>query len=331
MKKILPVIFLLSLTFIVMPGEVKIVNVPKNITVETDGFKETLVRNLCEQEEIFMVTSLVIYDDHIFLISMKPVGIYKLDLQGKTIAKGSGEGQGPGEFTLIAGNLVVYKNILVFHQPHNKLLFFNPDLEFVKEVKLPIFAMDYDVNNEGDFIFSTSRKSLSGKYFRVHSPGGKELRKFGEKNADFNPQKISLDYVFEFAYDPAGDGVWAALGNSYDLFYYEKERLALKIKEEKNFIREYKEKDKETGRMITESTGRPIKIVVEKGKVFYFYKKDKKFYCDIFNKNNYELLRRTKLARYYRRVAHYKDGIFYGIYYGLKGEEDYQLYRLELK
>ncbi len=329
MKKLLCIIFLLSMAFTILPENVKIVKIPKDTAIEKQDFRETFIRNLCEDEEIFQVMSITICDNFIFLLSAKPVGIYKLDLQGKTIAKSGREGEGPGEF-VFPGNLNHFKNHIVFHDLLRKVLFYSLEPDFIKEVKLPIFSMELFVNNEDHFVMSTTRITQSDKYFRVYSQDGKLLRSFGEKDLESNP-KNSFDYIFSAGYDPAKDGIWAALGNCYNLLYFEKEKLKAEIREKKDFFREFEKKDEKSGRKFTELTGRPIKIIVEKEKIFYFYKKDNKFYCDIFNKNNYKLLRRIKLERYYRRMAHYKEGIFYGIYRGLKGEEDHQLYRLELK
>ena len=330
MRKRLFIIFLLAMTFTMMAGDVKIINVPGDVTIEKGVSKETFTRNLCEDEEIYFVISITVFDDFIYLLSEKPKGIYKLDFQGKTIGRAGREGQGPGEFSAPL-NLNKSGNLLVFQDLYNKMLYYNRDLEFVKEIKLPFFSMCFASYRGGNFVFSTTRSSSPDKLFRVYSPAGKLLRSFGDKGTGFNPKKFSYDYVFDFAYDPVQDSIWAAFGNCYDLLYYEKEKLTTRICEDKNFFREYEGKDEETGRKTTELTGRPIRIFVVKDKVFYFYKKDGGFYCDIFNKNSYKLLRRIKLDRFYRRMAHYKDGIFFCIYYGKKGEEDYQLYRIELK
>jgi hypothetical protein len=330
MKRLLLIIFLLAMTFTMMAGNVKIVDVPGDVTIEKGAFKETLLRNLCEEEEIYDVMSITVFDDFIYILSAKPIGIYKLDFQGKTIDRAGREGQGPGEFA--SGiNLNKVGNLLVFQDYYNKMLYYTRDLEFVKEIRLPLFSMCFAPYREENFVFSTTRISSPDKLFRVYSPAGKLLRSFGDKGKGYNPKKFSYDYVFDFAYDPVQDSIWAAFGNCYDLLYYKKEKLTTRICEDKDFFREYEVKDEETGRKRNQLTGRPIKIFVVKDKVFYFYKKDDKFYCDIFNKNSFKILRRVKLDRFYRRMAHYKDGIFFCIYYGKKGEEDYQLYRIELK
>lgn len=330
MKKLMIIIFLLLTAFVVMPEDIKTVKIARDAAVEKDGFKEVFLRNLNEQEEIYELMSIAALDDYIFVTAAKPAGIYKLDLQGKRIARSGRTGRGPGEFEL-GVHLKAYKNNLVFVELMVKLLFYNRELDFLKEIRLPIFSMGFIINNEGNFVFATSRISPSDKYFKVYSQEGKLLRTFGEKDPGYNPKKHSFDYVFSIAYDPLTDGIWAALGNCYDLLYYEKETLKAVIKGKKDYFKEYKEKDKKTGRVHTELTGRPIKIEVIKDRVFYFYKKDKKFYCDIFNKNNCKLLRRIMLERFYRRIAYHKNDTYYAIFQGLAGEEDHQLYRLELK
>jgi len=330
MKILSITVFFMFLTFFAIPEEVKIVRLAENLPCEKSGFKETLLRNLCEQGEIYQAVDMLVFKEYIYILNWKPVGIYKFDLQGKRIAKSGRRGQGPGEF-IYPGNIKIFKGYIIFLEFNKKILFFNLELDFIKEVKLSLHFGDFIINNESQIIYPVKKLSANVTYFSVYSEEWEKIRGFGEPKTEYDPQKYSYDYAARLAYDSEKDGIWAAFGDRYDLAYYEKDKLKVELKEKKNFFKKFQEKDKYSGSTILKSTGQPIELVVLKDRLYYFYRIDKEFYCDIFNKNSFKLLRRIKLDRFYRRIAHYKRGIFYAIYRGFENEEDNQLYRLELK
>ncbi len=329
MKKLLSIVILLSMTFLMLTGEVKIINVPEKVTVETDGFNEVFVRNLAE-EGLFRIFGIALLDDHIFILNAKPVGLYKLDLQGKTIGKAGRPGEGPGEFRDPV-TLKKFRGKLLCLDFFTKIVFYDRELKFLKEKKFPTVFMDLAENNEGKIILPFRQVSQTDKYFVLYSKDLKLLRHFGNRQVQKKQKKMSKDFVFNLAYDPENDGIWAAFGDRYDLSYYEEEKLKVEIREKNGCYKSIKVKDKKTGIMETVITGRPIKLDIIKEKIYYFYRKDKDLFCDIFNKNSCKLMRRIKFERFYRRIAHHKNGIFYAIYSGLENDEDYQLCRLELK
>ena len=329
MKKLLFIV-LSFLTFFAVAGDVKIVNVPGDMTVEKDGFKEISIRNLADAE-IYKVFGITLLDDHIYVLNHKPIGLYKLDLQGKVIGKTGGKGEGPGEFRS-PWSLNKFRGKLLCSDFFVKIMLYDRDLKLVEEIKFPSAVfIDLVENKEGNIIIPLRQISKSDKYFSLYSGDWKLSGYFGERPVRKDQKKSNQDFVFYLDYDREKDGIWAAFGDRYDLSYYEKEKLKTEIKEKNGHYKVTKLKDEKTGIVETEILGRPVKLKIIKEKVYYFYGKEKDFYCDIFNKNSFKLLRRIRLERYYRRIAHYKDGIFYGLYYGLKGDDDYRLYRLELK
>jgi hypothetical protein len=155
-----------------------------------------------------------------------------LDFQGKRIAKNGRKGQGPGEF-VYPGNLNIFKDYIIFLEFNKKILFFNRDLDFIKEVKLSLYFGDFIVNNEANLIHPFKKLSANVKYFSVYSEGGKLLRRFGEPKTEYDPQKFSYDYAVNLAYDSEKDGIWAAFGDRYDLAYYENDKQKVELKEKK--------------------------------------------------------------------------------------------------
>lgn len=329
MKQLLCILCLFLTPFSITAGDVRVIYISEDVAIEKDGFKEIFIRNLCEEEEIYQVMGITLLNDHIFLISEKPTGVFKLNLLGKTIARAGRRGEGPGEFKA-AVKIKKFKGKLLCLDFFTKILFYDRELKFLKEMKFTSVFQDLVENNEGNIVCPLRKISQTDKYLAVYSEEGELIRSFGEKPQN-KSKRSSADFVFNLAYDPEKNGIWAAFGDRYDLSYYEKEKLKVEIKRKNGYYKEIKFKDEKTGYVETVRAGRPIKIDIIKDKVYYFYRQERKFYCDTFNKNTYKLLRRIKLERYYRRMAHYKDGIFYALYYGFAGEEDYQLYRLELK
>lgn len=54
---------------------------------------------------------------------------------------------------------------------------------------------------------------------------------------------------------------------------------------------------------------RACHIAREKDKLFYFFRKDKMIFCDIFSIYNYKLLRRIKCQHNFGRITHYKNNV----------------------
>ncbi len=74
-----------------------------------------------------------------------------------------------------------------------------------------------------------------------------------------------------------------------------------------------------------------VSILIKKVKdrLFYFYKKEKVVYCDIFNLKDYTLLQRVKINGKYPRMAWYKGTIFYALSYSDNEDRDLILNKLE--
>lgn len=96
MKKILFAILILILPFIWAMAEQRI-QIPADFKIEKNIFKETLVRNLAD-EEIFELVGLEIFDNHIYFCNGKPPEIVKLNLNGKVILRGEDRVRDPGNF-----------------------------------------------------------------------------------------------------------------------------------------------------------------------------------------------------------------------------------------
>jgi hypothetical protein len=328
MKKLIICLLLLG-SFLFSENHERI-KIPDNIKIEENGFNEILIKNLSDDEEIYYAIGITIIDENIFIGNAKPVEIVKLNLKGETVQRGGKEGRGPGEFVYCLCPKEV-NNKLVFFDIHNKLIFYTTDLKFIKEFKLPIYAGDYIFNNKDEFIFPQNYSARHGKYFGVYTINGKFLRSFGKRKIGFDAKKHNADKAFCMAYDLKKDGLWVAFGNRYDLNYYEHERVKIEICEKKDFFKEFKTKEENSGEIYTDYTGRPLKLEVVKDKLFYFFRKDKQYFCDIFNKNNYTIKKRIKLKNHYRRITYYKNHIFYATCMGSDNKDEVRLYRLELK
>lgn len=199
----------------------------------------------------------------------------------------------------------------------NKFLIFDNNLKFTREFKVPKFFFIFIINKNNELIACQSQADASKKYFAVYNLEGKLLRIFGEKKTVFKPGKFEGDWAFCVAYDAYDrekDGLWTAYLNRYDLRYYEKEKLKVELITNKNFFK--KTAREERGVKYIDYEGKPIRLVKSDNNLFYFYRKDKKFFCDIIDTKKYLLLRRIKLNNYFRRIAYHRENIFYAIYYG---------------
>lgn len=316
------IICILVIPFVVFSQQVKTVKVPGDANIQKSGVEETFIRNLAEDEKIYQPLGMTVLNDFIYIGNGKPIEIVKLNLAGQTVVRQGREGRGPGEFVFCVSPKAVNGEI-VFIDINNKIVFYTSELDFHKEIKLALIAGDFIVDQKGQFVFP--RNARAEKYLGVYSNTGTLIKIFGDKKIDYR-RPDTRDKVSSLAYDGEKNGIWAAFGNRYDLRYYENEEHKIEVVEKPGFFSEYKVK--ESGE--TEVTGKAIKLIVAENRLFYFYIKDRKNYCDIFNLADYKLLKRIELANSYTRFEHYKDMTFFALSFGANGDEDAQLFRIAL-
>jgi hypothetical protein len=114
---------------------VKIVNLPDEIKVEENVFKENFIRNLSEFE-IYEYYALHVIDGMIFYVNANPLEIVKLSLQGEILGRVGKHGEGPGEFLSITGIYEFDGNIAVLDLMRRVLMIYSKSLKYIREMKL---------------------------------------------------------------------------------------------------------------------------------------------------------------------------------------------------
>ena len=307
--------------------QVKTYYVPKDVKIEENVAKETVVHNLSE-EELYRFGPIYIIDGFIYFQNRKPYEIVKLTLQGKAVLRNRNQGTGPGEFKFHADMRPYKDKIADLDDGSRKIIIFTKDLEFLREFKVVNHYMGFFVRNENEFVFFSGTDLDS--YFFVHDSMGKFLRKFGKRvtTKEENDRMFLFDSVRCIHYIPESDGIWASFKNRYDLRYYEKEKFKLEIKGPKGY---FKSKDEDYGgRKVRMFSDRAVYLSKVKDRLFFFYWKDGALLVDLFDLNNYRLVRRIKFRVVYQCVTHYNGNVFYALGYSNNEEQDLLLYKLEI-
>jgi len=312
-----------------LPGQnVKTVYIPEDIRAEENTAKETVVRELSEQE-IFKTGFLYCVDDSLYFFNPKPPEIVKLTLHGDVVKRIHKYGRGPCEYIDLF-NLWPFKgNLALMDGTGRKVIFYTKDLECLSEFKLTYQFLGIFINKNNECVLFN--EANLDRYFWVYSEDGKFLRKFGKPLHPKNPDKTGkdrnqFDSVRHIIYTPEKDGLWASFRNRYDLRYYEKEKLVGEIRAKEGYFRW---KEKEMMNMKWKSyIDYPKYIAGSAHRLFYFIKKDEQIFCDVFDLNDYRLLRRIKLKVDYRVIAHYKGTTFYALAYD--ESENVLLFKIEV-
>jgi len=326
MKKWITVIFLLIFAKLIFPQTVKEIQIPINVRIEENIITETLIKNLFYQE-VYQMGVFYIIDDYIYMTNFKPPEIMKLNLKGELVGKGGRLGQGPGEFQFCK-DIRKLKNNIIFMAPYSvRMIVFNKELKFVREFKVKKMYMGFFVNKRNELIMITRAWPGNPYYYEVLSEDGKFLRRFHRRKNTPTGETISFDRTTDQIYIPEEDGFWVAMANRYALQYYQNENLKVEIKAKKDF---FKWIDKEYGNVSYKSyVDNSIYLGWSNHKLFHFFRKDKKIFCDIFDTKIYQLEKRIKIKNNYSGIAHHKDNMFYAVYYDEHG--DMLLYKLEFQ
>ncbi len=311
----------------ILAQNVKTVYIPDNIKAEENSAKETFVHNLSD-EKIFVSGAIYAIDDKIYFLNKNPLEIIKLTLQGKVLIRNKNYGEGPGEFLQLFGLRAYNGDIVVQDCKAHKMIFYTKNLEFKKEFRFRDQFLNFFINKKNEFVLCNN--SRMAYYFVVINETGKVIRKFGKAiTSPAEKRKMILfDTVSFITYLPGKDGIWASFRNRYDLRYYEKEKLVLEIKAKKGYFKA--EEQEVMGRKYLRYVDRAVHIAREKDRLYFYYRKDKKIYCDIFNLNNYRLLRRVKFKINYRHITHHKNNVFYALAYEKNEDQELLLFKLEV-
>jgi 6-bladed beta-propeller len=313
-------------------SEVKKVHIPKNFKVEKNIFKETTVSNLSEVGEIFISGYLFYIDGFLYMSGVDPVELVKISLDGKIVGRISKKGQGPGEFIEFWSVRDFKGNLALLDFMKLKIIIFKKNLEFVKEIKLTKVFFGFLVDNNDNFVFYGGPEHNSTHYFEVYSSSGQFRRKFGRIKTSLSARrkKKLFDQVRFQLYVQKENGIWASFKNRYDLRYYENKRLVAEIRGPKNFFKG--EENNAGGRGYVLYVDRSVHIAKVDDRLYYFYRIDKQFFCDIFDLKTFQLRRRIILDRNYRYITHSRGKIFYALGYNYNKEyDDYDLMLFRLK
>ncbi len=327
MKKIFVIIFVLGILPILAASGAKVVYIPDNIEVEENASKEIIVRNMSEVE-LYKVCPIFMIDDFIYLSNQDASEVIKISLKGDIIARIGRRGRGPGEFMGVWGVSRFKENIAIVDA--YKAVICSNNLEILKEIKLQN-GFTYLILGKNNRVYLYDNASIDRYYFSVYTEDFKFLGKFAEKitTPKENIKSQTWDLIRRTLYIPEENGIWVSFRNRYDLRYYKDEKLLIEIKAKKLFFSG--EEQEYMGKKFILYTDTSLLIANHKDELFYLYKKNKQFFCDVFNlSNNYQLQRRIKFPVRYNTIAHHKDYNFYGLRYD-EDRENVLLARIEIK
>lgn len=300
---------------------------PNKIKSAENLTKETLICNLADSG-VYEPLDFQIINDFLVIGNHKPIEIVKLDLSGKVlIRRDDKEGRGPGEFVFCLSPRQIETNIAFYDIPH-KILFYDFNLNFAKEIKLQKYTRDFLYIDKQYLVFP--ERAISNYYLSKYTLSGDLKKKFGEK-LDKVDKKDELYYLNRprlLAYDKIRKTVWIDMYNKYELKSYYNEILKDKINAEPELFEKYRAIDEETGEKETKLDGRGIKLISTNDKLFYFYSKNKNTCCDVFDSQNITHIKRSKLKNIFKLISHLRENIFYGISYDKEG--DPLLFKIEL-
>lgn len=164
------------------------------ISADIKFLKQTEITSGEEKEEILIKVRDVKADrkGNIFVLDQGDNKIKKFSSNGSFIKSTGGKGEGPGEllnpsFLSLGENGKVYVAEIV----GARLLEFNDDLNFIKQIKLPISGF-WDIFIYFDKFICLYVKRLEGdKYFYVFSKEGRQLNSFFERIHKYAPKMKS--------------------------------------------------------------------------------------------------------------------------------------------
>ena len=301
--------------------------IPNNIQIKENTAIESVLCNLADSG-IYEPLDFQIINDFLIIGNYKPIEIVKLNLSGKLLIRSNNkEGRGPGEFVFCLSPRKVETNIAFCDLPH-KIIFYDFNLNFVKEIKLQKYTRDFLYIDHKYLIFP--ERSLSNYYLSKYTLNGDLIKIFGKKLDKVN-RKDELYYLNSprlLAYDESRKAVWIDMYNKYELKSYYNEVLKDKINTESVFFEKYKAIDEDTRQKETKLDTRGIKLVYSNDNLFYFFRKKENAYCDVFDLRKIAHLKRYKLKNKYKLISHLRENVFYGIL--LDEEGDPLLYKIEI-
>jgi len=195
------------------------------------GLKEPDIAEADSQGNIFIVEKFP--DSEYF--------IYKFDRQGRFLMKFGRKGQGPGEIQGI-WDLLLDKNdrILVSDPNANKVVEFDTDGRFVKEMKVGPGLREVLPLANGNYLARRSRKKDAdpyGMYLCVFKPDFEEVKTIGFYDmSDLVPGKRQTGIIIPFYWRVAGNRIYVGNGGkAYDISVYDFDgNLVRKIRKDFN-------------------------------------------------------------------------------------------------
>ncbi len=316
------VLFLCAAAF----PESKELVIPDGIQVVKENINESMLKNLSDID-IYQPIDIQVIDNFIVIGNGKPSEIIKLDLNGNVLIRKGKEGRGPGEFIFPLAPRKV-GNGIVFIDINNKIIFCDMDLNFVKEIKLPLVTRDMIVLN--DKFFVVPERFGSEFYLCRYSFKGDLIKKFGKKENPYGPKNELSRYNRPrlLAYDKTRDIIWCDNMAKYELRSFTDKGCKDVIQPETEIFKSYKAFDKDLGAKVIEIDARSIRIVCSENNLYHFFHKKKVVYLDIFNLKPMSHARRIMLKNKYKFIAHIGKNEFFGISEDEEG--DNLLYRITI-
>ncbi len=325
---ILIILFIGFLSGRISAENFKIIDIPGNIKTEENVARVSIVNNLSKTGEIYRAGDIIIIGDAIYATFSKTCEVIKFNLNGKIESRVGRAGAGPAEFKWICKPRSYKEYVAVLDQSLMKIVLFNTNLELIKELRIKDNYKDFFVDKFNQFVFVGP--SSRDYYFEICSENCKPIKKFG-KCRYYEEEKLNKkihhgDFVINLLYLPDQNGILCSYYGMYNLWYYRNEKKTLEIRAEKDFfsgkfenimgIKAYTTKDY------------PIYLSKFQNCLYYFYNRSQKTFCDIFDINNFQLIRRLMIFPRCVRIAQYKENIFYGFGYDSNQEDDLILVKI---
>jgi len=300
--------------------------IPDNTQIKENFAIESVLCNLADSE-IYRPIDIQVIDEFMIIGNIKSIEIVKLDLKGNVLARNGNKGRGPGEFRTCLSPRKAGDNI-AFLDIGNKIVFYDMNLKFIKEIKLPKISRYFLLLENKYFIFSENARI--GFYLSRYASDGKLVEKFGKKERKFDPrdEHSFSDRARSLSFDKVRNLIWCDNLRKYELrSFYNGEQNNL-VRPEKELFKEFMNKDEDSGEQFADIDSRSIRLISVKDKLYYFFNKKEIGYVDVFDLKKLSHLKRIKLKNLYVLITHIIEDDFFGISYDEEG--DPLLYKIEI-
>lgn len=235
-------------------------------------------------------------EGNLYIIDEGDNKIKKYDSRGNFLLSAGGKGQGPGEFLMPYSIQVNEEGIYVLDGKLRKILKFNFNLEFVKEIKLRgLIPLFFCLMDKGKFGVSEV-KGLGNEespLFSIYNEKGEILSGFGNKEKIKGDKLLPILGLPNSFWKSKNGSFYITLFGLYEVRKY-KDNIHLYSLIRKDYFR-IEEREIPTGQKFPFPLDISLSIFeLHDGKILHFFvkdfMKDERFYFDLFDSSGVLLL-----------------------------------------